>query len=238
MPAWGTFCFSGTQGQSRIVKDRQGRRTNCYWPGMGFLSGGAQHSPCAHADGGSSSAGEWHSATFESPPSGWSRGCRKSASTDFGSCRLNDVDVTAISPLSGLHVDRPAMSGSRNSRFAGRGSRPWFLGESPQIGVPTTPMGSDVWRERHLAGRSAVQYVPGLTALGPAGDDLRQPSGDFRLPIRRPVLRSKLDDSGGWQAGGLHSPRVEADTRPPGSTCSIGPSSGGRIHLLEHGAGW
>ena len=94
-------------------------------------------------------------------PSGWSRGCRNSASTDFGSCRLNDVDVTSIAPLSGLHVDGPAISGSRNSRFAGRGSRPWFLGESPQMGVPTTPMGSDVWRERHLDGRSAVHYVPG-----------------------------------------------------------------------------
>lgn len=69
-------------------------------------------------------------------PSGWSRGCRNSASTDFGSCRLNDVDVTAIAPLSGLHVDGPAISGSRNSRFTGRGSRPWFLGrESPDRGA-------------------------------------------------------------------------------------------------------
>jgi len=116
------------------IKDHRGRRTNCYWPGPGFpLRVGSTLPMCSR---------RWRKlvgrgmafSQIRAWPSGWSRGCRNSASTDFGSCRLNDVDVTSIAPLSGLHVDGPAILGSRNSRFAGRGSRPWFLGESPQIG--------------------------------------------------------------------------------------------------------
>ena len=87
------------------IKDHRGRRTNCYWPGHGFpLRVGSTLPVCSR---------RWRKlvgrgmafSQIRAWPSGWSRGCRNSASTDFGSCRLNDVDVTSIAPLSGLHVD-------------------------------------------------------------------------------------------------------------------------------------